>query len=236
MDAIVGTRTRKTQRGRGRPKIDPAADDDCRRTRLLDEAERLFASHGFHGVTVRDITRAADCDVALAAYYFGTKRGLFDAAFLRRAEILNADRIAALDAALAEAAPAPASPEAIIAAFINPVLARSASGEPGWKSYLALVAQVNNTPEWGGETMARFYDPTVHRFIAALRAALAGCDDVDLFWSYHALSGALTLTLAETGRIDRLSGGLCRSNDYAAVMARLPRFLAAGFLEMCAKR
>ena len=42
--------------------------------RILDAAERLFARHGFYGISVRDITEAAGVDVALVSYHFGGKR------------------------------------------------------------------------------------------------------------------------------------------------------------------
>ena len=55
------------------------------RDRILDAAERLFAQRGFHGVSVRDITGAADVDVALANYHFGSKQGVLEAVLMRRA-------------------------------------------------------------------------------------------------------------------------------------------------------
>ncbi len=73
------------------------------RERILDAAEQLFAQRGFYGVSVRDITGAADVDVALASYHFGNKQGLLEAVFMRRAEDLNTERIARLDAVLAAA-------------------------------------------------------------------------------------------------------------------------------------
>jgi hypothetical protein len=76
----------------------------------------------------------------------------------------------------------------------------------------------------------------VDDFIAALRLALPECDDRDVYWSYHFLSGALTLTFAETGRIDNLSHGLCLSTDLDAVHARLVPYVAAGFRSLCAAR
>ncbi len=39
-------------------------------------------------------------------------------------------------------------------------------------------------------------------------------------------------TLARTGRIDRLSGGICHSDDLPAVKQRIARFMAAGFLAL----
>lgn len=201
--------------------------------KILDAAERLFARRGFHGVSIRDITSAAGVDVALANYHFATKRGLFDAVFLRRAEILNAERLALLEAVQRHAAPRAPTVEDVIDAFTHPLLNRSARGGPGWKSYFGLIAQVNNSPEWGAQLMTRYFDPLVQRFIRALHAALPEADPRDLYWSYHFLSGALTLTFAETGRIDNLSGGLCRSSDLDSVHERMVPFIAAGFRAVC---
>ena len=50
------------------------------------------------------------------------------------------------------------------------------------------------------------------------------------------VTGALMLTLARTGRIDKLSDGLCHSEDYSAVKQRMARFMAAGFKEICEQR
>lgn len=174
--------------------------------------------------------------MALANYHFGNKRGLFDAVFLRRAEVLNAERLALLDAVQRRAAPRPASVEDVIDAFTHPLLNRSARGGPGWKSYFGLIAQVNNAPDWGGQVMTRYFDPLVHKFIDALHEALPHADARDLYWSYHFLSGALTLTFAETGRIDNLSGGLCRSNDLDSVHERMVPFIASGFRALCERR
>ena len=199
------------------------------RQRLLDAAESLFAAKGFHGVTVRAIAKTADADPALVAYYFGGKRELFDAVLLRRAEVLNQIRLAELDSCEANAGPGGPSVEAIIGAFTSPLLDRSANGGPGWKNYFALVAQITNSPEWGGAIMTKYFDPIATRFLGALKRAKPDWREEDLFWSYHFLSGALVLTFAETQRIDNLSGGLCRSSDIASVHARLPKFIAAGF-------
>jgi TetR/AcrR family transcriptional regulator, regulator of cefoperazone and chloramphenicol sensitivity len=47
------------------------------RERLLAEAARLFADQGFRKVTVREICRAADANVAAINYHFGDKLGLY---------------------------------------------------------------------------------------------------------------------------------------------------------------
>ncbi len=202
--------------------------------RILDAAERLFAHHGFYGVSVREITKAAEVDVALVSYHFGGKRELFAAVFQRRAEQLNPERLAMLEDVRRAALPGTPSLEQIVNAFTYPLLERSARGGPGWKSYFALVAHVNNSPEWAPVLMTQHFDPLVEKFIAALREVLPGCSAREIYWGYQFLTGALTLTFAETGRIDRLSGGLCESSDLDSVHERLAPFVAAGFRALCA--
>ncbi len=224
-------RKSKTALSRGPRKAGPEAT----RQKILDTAEILFAERGFHSVSVRDITTAAGVDVALINYHFGSKQLLFETVFMRRAEVLNAERLRRLEAAVQRAKPRAPKVEDIIDAFTHPLLDRSARGGPGWKAYFALIAQVNNSTEFGGLMMTRYFDPVVHAFIAALRRAFPGCDDRELYWSYHFLSGALTLTFAETGRIDNLSQGACRSNDLDSVHQRLVPYVAAGFRALCSK-
>lgn len=202
------------------------------RDRILDAAEKQFAQKGFEGVSVRQIMTAAEADVSLAYYHFKSKRDLFDQVMLRRAEHLNVIRLKALEAVEQRHSDDEPTVEEIIGAFTNPLLDLLAEDHDKWTHYFQLIAQINNSPEWGGELMTRYFDPLVRRFIDALRKALPECSDEDLFWSYHFLSGALTLTFAETGRIDNLSNGACTSSDMSAQRDRMPKFLAAGFREL----
>ncbi len=222
----------------GHPKRAPRVHREVSRShatreRILDAAEHLFAARGFHGCSIRDITGEAGVDVALANYHFGSKQGLLEAVIARRAEDLNGERLARLDAVLASSPGRKPPLEAIIDAFTHPLLDRSSRGSPGWKSYFALIAEVNNSPEFGGLLMSRHFDPVVQRFISAMRLALPDAHDRDVYWAYHFLSGALTLTFAETGRIDKLSGGACHSSDLDSVHERLVPYCAAGFRALC---
>ncbi len=223
--AAAPARPRGPRPARGRPT----------RERILDAAEKLFARRGFHGVSVRDITQDAGVDVALVNYHFGGKQALLDDVLGRRSGILNAERMQRLEACIARAKPGPPQLDDIIDAFTHPLLNRSERGGPGWKAYFGLIAQMNNSTELGGVIMTKYFDPVVRVFVDALRETLPDCDPRDVYWSYHFLSGALTLTFAETGRIDNLSGGLCVSSDLDSVHERLVPFVAAGFRALCAE-
>jgi AcrR family transcriptional regulator len=202
------------------------------RDHILDQAEALFALHGFHGVTVREVARAAAVDPALVHYYFETKKGLFDAVFERRASVLNDERIRSMDA-YSRAAGEAITIEGCVEAFLEPIWRHSIQGDPRWRNYFRMMALVNNTPGWGGEMMTQHFDPVIRRLVDLLRRCMPAADDADLYWCYHFLSGALTLSLSETGRIDRLSGGLCRSSDMEEILRRMVPFIAAGFRRVC---
>jgi len=217
---------------RGRPPKDRAAGSSAARDLILDAAEDLFSKHGFYGVTIREAAREAGVDTALIHYYFGAKRGLFDAVFLRRAEVWNNERVEAINR-YARDNPGAMTLEGLLEAFLRPPFQWSLKGGPGWKHYSALVAQTNANPTFGGETMARYYDPAIRRLIELIKVVLPDARDVDLYWAYHMLSGALTLTLGETGRLDRLSNGLCRSGDLETASDYMVRFAAAGFRQVC---
>ena len=69
------------------PTVPPAPHADLRaargqatRARLLAEALRLFAERGYEGVSTRAVALAAESNVALIAFHFGSKRGLYEAA------------------------------------------------------------------------------------------------------------------------------------------------------------
>ena len=201
--------------------------------RILDAAEALFAVHGYDGVTMREISGLAKVDVALANYHFGKKLEVFNAVFERRAEQLNSSRRAALKQCQAKAEPEGPTVEQIITAFLLPLEFAQESSDPGWKNYLALIAYANNSPVWGEKIMSGLFDTLVHEFIDALKKALPNAKEEDIYWCYNHLSGALTLTFAQTGRLDKLSNGKCRSDDFKTAYGNMIPFISAGFNKVC---
>ncbi len=201
--------------------------------RILDAAEALFAVHGYDGVTMRKIASEANVDVALASYHFGRKIDVFNAVFERRADELNSTRLSALRNYQAQANEQGPNVEKIIEAFLRPLELAQENSDPGWKNYLALIAYVNNSPVWGERMMSSLFDELVTEYISALKQALPNAKDEDIYWCYHNLSGALTLTFAQTGRIDKLSNGICRSDDFQTAYGKMIPFIAAGFNRVC---
>ncbi|MGH7023271.1 MAG: TetR/AcrR family transcriptional regulator [Caulobacteraceae bacterium] len=218
----------------------PASSRRIRRTKaeqraetleqILDAAEYLFSESGLHGVTLKDVAQRVGVHTTLLNYYFDDKRALFEAVFARRAGVTSGRRMAALDRYAAEAGESP-TVEGALHAFLDTDLDLYFEGGELWMNYATLCARESNTPE-GAALLDVHFDPVVLKLVGILKRALPGYSDEDIFWGYHFVSGALLNTLARTGRIDRLSGGVCHSNDFPAVKARMARFMAAGFLAL----
>ena len=202
---------------------------------ILDTAEYLFSKHGFYGVTLKDVAKGVGVHHTLLNYYFEDKKKLFDAVFERRALVTSERRMRVLDD-YDKATNGKPTIEGALRAFLDTDLDLYIEGGEGWRNYAALGAQVANTPEWGAEMMDQHFDPVVLRLIDLLKKALPECAEEDIFWGYHFVTGALMLTLARTGRIDKLSNGLCKSDDFLAVKQRMATFMAAGFLAVCKQR
>jgi len=69
---------------------------------ILLAAERLFATKGFDGTSVRDIANEANVNVAMINYYFGSKDKLLDTFFEWRVPdfMINVDELALIGNAL----------------------------------------------------------------------------------------------------------------------------------------
>src|SRR5690348_7945687 len=89
--------------------------------RILDTAERLFAEHGYVGTSMRQVIADAGVNLAAIHYHFGSKEELLDAVVSRRAEPVNTDRIARLEAAQAEAGGRPLPVEITLEALLQPM-------------------------------------------------------------------------------------------------------------------
>jgi AcrR family transcriptional regulator len=200
--------------------------------RILDAAEELFAKHGIYGVTMREIAELANVDTALLHYYFESKRGVFDAVFTRRADILNSERMREMDRL--EAEPGPHDLEAVIAAYLRPMFRLNRQGGQGWRHYCAFVGNMGSAPELA-TIYAEKFDPVIRRFFGLMRQAIPEASETDLYWAYHMFSGSIMIVNMANGAIEHLSDGLCHAEDFDEIEPRLVRYTAEGFRSICCR-
>ena len=194
---------------------------------ILDAAELLFSKHGLYGVTLRDVAQKVGVHTSLMHYYFEDKFALFKEVFDRRAKVTKEQRMKALDQYEKDCGGKPTIVGALHA-FLDTDFDIYMAGGEGWRNYGAFGSQLSNTPE-GAAMFDQHFDPLVLRLLAILRKAEPDIRKEDIFWGYHFVTGSFMHSLSRSGRLDRLSGGLCKSGDLEAVKARMADFMAAGF-------
>lgn len=139
---------------------------EATREKVLDAAERLFADHGYEGVSIRQIAKEAGVSLSVVGFHGGSKDDLFVTIIDRRAASLNEARGAALARVTAEKGAA-LSHEDIMAAYILPYTRMATSGERQWKAYTRLIARIALDERWYPKVRDLF-DPTASEFLHAL--------------------------------------------------------------------
>jgi len=206
-----------------RPKAQAKPD---RRQNILLAAEKLFASNGYHAVSIRDIADEAGVPLALVGYYFGQKRELYHAIFEHWSAMIE-ERLESLRQALADADGDRLT--ALVEAFIAPVIRLRASAEGEY--YALLMTRGLSMQSEDEEAIIReFFDPMATAFIDAFHKTLAaeypGVSHAQVAWCYQFALGALLHHISDA-RVERLSKGKNQPSDPAA-MPMLVSFIANG--------
>lgn len=113
------------------------------RQRLIQTAERLFATEGVNGVSLREIVRASGArNVTALQYHFGDRRGLLRAVLERHHRDVETARHALLDT---YEAGEQGGVHSLSAALVRPLAAKLA--HPGGRAYLQILGELVNRPE-----------------------------------------------------------------------------------------
>ena len=203
----------------------PASTAFSTQDRILGAAEELFAQHGFAGTSLRQVTSRADVNIAAVNYHFGSKENLVNEVFRRRMDEMSRRRLAALEAAQAEA---PGELEPVLAAFVEPALAM-AQDRHGGGAFIRVIARAYAEKN---DSLRKFlsdqYGHVPREFARAIGKCLPELPKEQLYWRLDFLSGALTYAMADFGMIKRPAGSTEATHRERAAR-ELIRFAAAGF-------
>lgn len=166
------------------------------KTRILDAAEELFVEVGYDGMSLRQITSAAEVNLAAVNYHFGGKDPLTHAMLARRLDRLNQERLTALDAYQA-AHGARITTEHVLIAMFAPALRMSHADATGGRRFLRFLgrAYTDVSPVVQG-FIATHYTATLTRFFTAFQQTLPHLPREELGFRLHFAMGALSSILA----------------------------------------
>jgi len=164
---------------------------------ILDAAENLFAAEGYHGTSIRAITKEAGVNLASINYHFGSKEALVEALFKHRFGPLNKMRKEGIRAVMAEAKSKGRTPRVrdILEAFIAPLFLNSKDQSClGRFSTLVHLAHSGQDAALMG-ALVNTMKPVVDLLFKALRAALPKVPEAELRWKMHFFIGGFTHTI-----------------------------------------
>lgn len=199
------------------------------RLRILDAAERLFTDYGFEATTLRQITGAAEVNLAAVNYHFGSKEELIREVFRRRLTWLNQQRLQELDRLEAEAGGKPLKPSQILEVFFGVALKMAADAEGGGRSFMRLLGRTYAKPsDFVRGFLAEEYAAVIARFKAALIRALPGVPGEEILWRFHFMLGAMSYAISGTDALHIVAEDALDDSDARALYARLMSFMLGG--------
>lgn len=191
--------------------------------RLLDAAERLCAERSIAGTSIRDITQAAEANVAAVNFHFGGKQGLIKALFKRRLEPLAAARLERL-ADLRTRKGTPTASD-ILNAFMVPLMEQMARPDSNSQAFARLFARTVIEPtdaitELFGTDMADY----TQTYLGALQEALPHLSRDELILRFDFAVGAIAHALSDPSRRKAFDVNV----DLETIDSTLKAFVIAG--------
>lgn len=193
------------------------------RARLLSAASRLFAERGFARVTVRDICRRADANVAAVNYHFQGKTGLYREVLRSAIQTMQGTTEAARRAGAGR------PPEQQLEAFIAFFLQRVVEGRNSWIH--RLMMHELSDPTGALEMVVNGVLRPRTEYLSGIIAALIGttADDPRVRRCLMSVQTQINALIMKNALVDRLGlGEPATPESVAAIADHITRFSLAG--------
>jgi AcrR family transcriptional regulator len=205
-------------------KLDQRREAGLRtRTRLMDAALDLLAERGEDGVTLRELTHAADANVAAVSYHFGSLKALCDASV----EFALERYLDAQEEALRALGPE-STLEELAAAFARPMMRALSTGGRDL-DVMRIVARAGLDPPEGWARFDARFDGIRADVVKVLKANVSGIKDRELTFRTRCAAGLLNwLVLAPVGAELRNKSELQIERQLVPALAGTLRGTSAG--------
>ncbi len=196
--------------------------------RLFDAAERLFAQNGFEAVSVRDITGAAEANVAAVNYHFGSREDLVELVVAHRMGSIVKEQLARIETLEKKSTGNKTPPiEELLEAMFRPFVKNGGIDhqEDGFVARLLGRILSRQGAIYSPQLEAEVSD-LYKRFKRLLAKSLPSIASEELDFRIHFIHGAtIQLLMGHPG------DGSDATSSGATAFGRLIRFAAAGLRE-----
>ena len=168
--------------------------------KLMDCAEKIFAEKGYDKASVREITAAANVNLASIHYHFGSKENLLQELLNRKLEWLNQQRLIALKTLESKSKNKPLKPSQILEAFFGTLLDMLDEKNYGGEMFLRLLGRSSLEPNCLISSISTGKSNAVtEKFRDALFKALPNVPKNEIVWRFHFMVGATSYAISGSG-------------------------------------
>lgn len=195
----------------------------------MEATERLLAEQGFEAVSLRDITGAAEVNVAAVNYHFGSKEKLFEEIQCRYIAPVNEERMRMLEEITVDGRVA--SVREILEAFMRPFLTVVKRSEMSERLFFKLMGRCIMDNQGGlPDALVPEFKRVAEAYTKALMAAIPGMKVETMLWRLHYTFGVMAQTLLHGELLVKLTHGACGEPDVETQFQNMIDFCHAGFL------
>jgi AcrR family transcriptional regulator len=209
-------------------RLKKTSPDDTR-DRILREAASLFALQGFQATTLREITIAAQANLAAVNYHFRSKEELVESVIEAAIHPIVEARQEALNRCLRDTA----NPniEQLAHALVQPLYELSVGAN---RNCVLLLMQLSPDPETSHHALvAKHFAPLHRAFVNALENVLPHLKRAEIAFRYDCARGSVLQTLVELAPAKELVALSARDKlplkNRTSLVAGLVAFVSAGF-------
>jgi AcrR family transcriptional regulator len=199
--------------------------------RIIACAEEAFSKNGYHGTSIRELTKKARVNLAAINYHFGNKESLYCEVISRRLEPLNRLRLSRLTSATELSGNNPIPLALIIDIFARPLFELQASSANEGIHILQLIGRSMAEPlPFVDKLLATELHPITTRFGHAIRRHIPSITTEEFMWRLSFVVGAMHHTLATMHRMKELTHGLCQNDDSEGALRHFTQFAVSALI------
>lgn len=199
--------------------------------RILDVSERLFANGSYASVSVRTVTSEASVNLSAVNYYFGSKQGLFQSVYVRRATQMNHERLRLMYEAeeASKAEGRDVSLKELISAMLTPPIFWLYDEELGLSGYIRFLARAYLEEASDMANVLKEEVDVFDKFVPFFQKIKPELSEEDIYWRIHFIMGVMHHTVNHLDRISLLSHKACKRETREQTRDRLVDFCCNGF-------
>ncbi|MGZ0655857.1 TetR/AcrR family transcriptional regulator [Coraliomargarita sp. W4R53] len=203
---------------------------DKTRQRILQAAGKIFAHGGYRAMTLREVTKQADVNLAAVNYHFGSKSNLMRELIHAHFEPINQQRLDRLDQLVSEHAPAPVPLEAIFDALFRPLFTGIESTQVNDTTLMQIIGRMVTEPaDFMSNLHKEFFAELSKRFMIEIKRTCPELSHEQLQYRFFLSISTMSGTIIGEVRLEIILGSKLNGSNLDRVLKELTAYVVAGF-------